>query len=198
MKNRNLAQIITRVGILSALASVLYIFPEITIIPPIYKLDFSTLPALLGGYALGPWYSLLIIGIKDLIGLLHSSTLGVGELADFLMSGSFCLVASFIFRYMRSVKGALLGSLAGIVTIAIVGAVANYFIMIPFYITVMNFELNTILGMIQDTIPAVDSLWKLILFATVPFNLLKGAVLCIVNLALFRYLKTFLQVKAKQ
>jgi len=152
MKNRNLAQIITRVGILSALASVLYIFPEITIIPPIYKLDFSTLPALLGGYALGPWYSLLIIGIKDLIGLLHSSTLGVGELADFLMSGSFCLVASFIFRYMRSVKGALLGSLAGIVTIAIVGAVANYFIMIPFYITVMNFELNTILGMIQDTI----------------------------------------------
>ena len=125
MKKRNLAQIITRGGILSALASVLYIFPEITIIPPIYKLDFSTLPALLCGYALGPWYSLLIIGIKDVISLLHSSTMGVGELADFLMSGSFCLVASFIYRYMRNAKGALIGSLAGVGTITIVGAVAN-------------------------------------------------------------------------
>lgn len=195
MKN-NSARIITRIGILAALASVLYYFPEIAIIPPIYKLDFSTLPALLGGYAIAPWAGVLIVLIKDLIGLLHSSTMGVGELADFLMSGSFVLVASLIYMKSRNFKGALWGSLAGIVVMVLVGAVSNYYIMIPFYVKVMEFPEEAIIGLIAKTIPAVTSLGRLILFATIPFNLLKGIVLSALNLVLHRYLKRFLQTEA--
>ncbi len=190
------AKIITRIGILAALASVLYYFPEIAIIPPIYKLDFSTLPALLGGYAIAPWAGVLIVLIKDLIGLLHSSTMGVGELADFLMSGSFVLVASLVYMKSRNFKGAMVGSLLGIVAMVLLSAVANYYIMIPFYIKVMEFPEEAIVGLIAKTIPSVTSLGKLILFATMPFNLLKGVILAALNLVLYRYLKRFLHVEA--
>jgi len=196
MKTTINARTITLVGILSALAAVLFYFPEIAIIPPVYQLDFSTLPALLGGFALGPVAGLIIVAIKDLTGLLHSSSMGVGELADFLMSGSFVFVASLVYMTMRNRKGALLGSLLGILTICVIGALSNYFILIPFYVAVMNFPLETIISMISETIPAVDSLWKLILFATIPFNLLKGTVLCVVAVLLYRYLGNFFRKMA--
>ncbi len=187
---------ITLIGILAALASVLYYFPEIPVVPPIYKLDFSTLPALLGGYAVAPWAGILIVLIKDLIGLLHSSTMGVGELADFLMSGSFVLVASLIYMKARTFKGALWGCVAGIAVMTLIGAAANYWIMIPFYVKVMEFPEEAIVGLIAKTIPSVKSLGTLILYATVPFNLLKGVVISVLNLVLYRYLARFVNEKA--
>ena len=55
------AGLITRVGVLSAIAVVLFMFvPSIRVIPPIYSLDFSALPALLGGFALGPAAGVLV------------------------------------------------------------------------------------------------------------------------------------------
>lgn len=196
MKTTINARTITLVGVLSALAAVLFYFPEIAIIPPVYQLDFSTLPALLGGFALGPVAGVVIVLVKDLTGLLHTTSMCVGELADFLMSGSFVLVASLIYQYMRNRKGALIGSLLGILTICVTGALANYYMLIPFYVNVMNLPLDAIIGMIADTIPAVDSLWKLILFATIPFNLLKGTVLCVMAVILYRYLGNFIRKMA--
>lgn len=191
--NRKLnASLIARVGVLGAIAAVLYFFPEFPIIPPIYKLDFSTLPVLLGGFAMGPVPALLILLIKDLTGLLHSSTMGVGELADFLMSGALVVTAVLIYQRHKSRRSATLGMLAGTGVMAVVGALANYYIMIPFYVTVQNVPVEAIVQMVAGTIPAVDSLFKLILLATTPFNLLKGIVLSVVTLLLYKSLSPLL------
>lgn len=187
---------LARIGVLGAISAVLYYFPEIPIIPPIYKLDFSTLPALLGGFAMGPVSGLLILLIKDLTGLLHSSSLGVGELADFLMSGAFVLAASLIYRRDKTRKGALLGMALGVFAIALVGALTNYYIMLPFYITAMHMPAEAIIAAIAATVPAVDSLWKLILLATLPFNLLKGVVLAAVTFLLYKHLSPILHGRA--
>jgi len=48
---------------------------------------------------------------------------------------------------------------------------------------------------IAKTVPAVDSLGKMIFLAVVPFNLLKGAVLSVVGGVIYRYMKPLLTGK---
>lgn len=183
---------IARVAVLGAVSAVLYYF-EVPIIPPIYKLDLSAVPALIAGFAMGPGASLGVMAVKDLIGLTHSSSMGVGELADFLMSGSMTVAASMIYLKRHTLKGAVLGLSLGTLAMGLVGALANYFIMIPFYVQVMNMQLEVILSLIAKTVPAVDSLWKMILLAVVPFNLLKGVVLSLVTMLLYKRIAPMLK-----
>ena len=174
-----------RIALLGAVSALLY-YIEVPIIPPIYKLDLSAVPALIAGFAMGPLSSLGVMAVKDLIGLTHTTSLGVGELADFLMSGSMTVIAALIYRNRHTFKGAVLSLISGTVVMSAVAALANYCIMIPFYVEVMNMSLDTILMLIAKTVPAVDSLWKMILLAVVPFNLLKGVVLSIVTILLYK------------
>ena len=183
---------IARVAVLGAVSAVLYYF-EVPVIPPIYKLDLSAVPALIAGFAMGPGASLGVMAVKDLIGLTHTSSMGVGELADFLMSGSMTVVASMIYIRRHTFKGALLGLSLGTLVMGLVGGLANYFIMIPFYVQVMNMPMEVILSLIAQTVPAVDSLWKMILFAVVPFNLLKGVVLSAVTMVLYKRIAPLLK-----
>ena len=121
MMNTNIKKV-TRVGVLSAVAAILFLIPGIPIFPPIYKLDFSTLPPLLGGFAMGPVAGVVITFIKAAIGCITSDSQGVGELADFLVSSALVVSASLIYRRNRTLKGALIGMGVGIVLMTIVGA----------------------------------------------------------------------------
>ena len=79
------------VAILAAISAVLFMI-EIPVVL-FYKLDLSHLPVLLGTFAMGPVPGTLILLVKSLLGLLHSSSQGVGELADFLMGFAMLLPA---------------------------------------------------------------------------------------------------------
>ena len=192
------AKLIARVGVLGAIAALLFLIPGIPIVPPIYKLDFSTVPVLLGGFSLGPVPGLLILLIKDLVGLTNSSSMGVGELADFLASAAMMLTAVAIYRRHHSRRGALIGLIAGTAVMTVVAALVNYFILIPFYVAAMNMPAEAIVSMIGKVIPAVDSLPKLIAFATTPFNLLKGVVLSVITFLLYKRLSPLLKGEKKR
>ena len=194
-ENLSHTTMITRVGVLGAIAAVLAYIPGIPIIPPIYKLDFSNVPALLGGFSMGPLPGLCILLIKDIVSLMNTSSMGVGELADIMTGAAMMIPAAIMYKRDRTLKGALKGLLVGIVAMVAVGALANYFIMIPFYVNVMNMPLETILSMIAQVVPPVDTLPKLILLATSPFNLLKGAVLAVVTCLLYKRLSPILKNK---
>lgn len=193
MKNTLSVKSIARIGVLGAVSALLYALPGIPVIPPIYKLDFSTLPALLGGFSLGYLPGLLILLIKDLTGLLHSSSMGVGEIADFLASAAMLFSAIAVYRRFHSRRGALLALLAGSLAMTVAGALVNYFLMIPFYSTAMNMPVDAIVSMIGRIIPAVNTLPRLIFLATVPFNLLKGVVLSIITFLLYKRLSPLLK-----
>ena len=192
------AKLIARVGVLGAIAALLFLIPGIPIVPPIYKLDFSTVPVLLGGFSLGPVPGLLILLIKDLVGLTNSSSMGVGELADFLASAAMMLTAVAIYRRHHSRRGALIGLIAGTAVMTAAAALINYSIVIPFYVAAMNMPAEAIVSMIGKVIPAVDSLPKLIAFATTPFNLLKGVVLSVITFLLYKRLSPLLKGEKKR
>ena len=192
------AKLIASVGVLGAIAALLFLIPGIPIVPPIYKLDFSTVPVLLGGFSLGPVPGLLILLVKDLVGLTNSSSMGVGELADFLASAAMMLTAVAIYRCHHSRRGALIGLIAGTAVMTAAAALINYYIVIPFYVAAMNMPAEAIVSMIGKVIPAVDSLPKLIAFATTPFNLLKGVVLSVITFLLYKRLSPLLKGEKKR
>lgn len=189
---------LARIGVLGALAAILYAIPGIPVIPPIYKLDFSTMPALLAGFTMGPMSGLLVMLIKDLTGLMNSSSMGIGEIADFLMGGAFVVTASLCYMWSRNVKCAVVGLISGTIVMSLVGVAANYWLLIPFYVNVMNLSTDAIVGMVAKTLPSVDSLEKLLWIAVMPFNLLKGIVLSVISGVLFRYLRPLLDVKKEE
>ena len=185
--------IVTRVGVMAAIGGVLFTIPGIPVFPPIYKLDFSSVPVLLTGFSIGPIPALFVLIIKDLIGLLTSSSGGVGELADFMTCAALLLPSSILYQRRRTFRIALTGLAVGVAAMAAVGALVNWFIMIPFYVNVMGMPIDTVVGMMGKIIPAIDSLPKLILMATVPFNLIKGIVLTLVTVILYKRLSPLLK-----
>ena len=189
MKLKNLV----RIAILAAVSAVLALIPGIPIIPPIYKLDFSLLPVLLAGFAMGPVAGTLVALIKGVISLITSSSMGVGELADFLMGAAMMVPAALIYRKHRTFRGALWSLLTGVLCATVAGALCNWLILIPFYQAAFGLPAEAIVEMIAKVVPAVDSMLTLILFATVPFNLLKGAALSLLTLLFYKRLSFLLK-----
>ena len=184
---------IARIGVLGALSAVLYAIPGIPVFPPIYKIDFSTLPALLGGMAMGNTASLLILLIKDLTGLLHSSSMGVGEIADFLMSGAMCVALCSVYGKKRDRNGALLGIGLGVIATVLMSLFANAALLIPFYINVMHLPEDAIVGMMAKLVPQVTSIRTMLAWVVAPFNALKGVILGVLTLLLYRPLHALLE-----
>ena len=186
-------QYMTRIAILGALSAVL--FPLEIPIVAFYKLDFGTLPALLGAFSMGPLPGLAILLIKDLSRLAYSSSMYVGELADFIMSAAFILPASLIYRKHKTRKTALVGMAVGTLCMIVVSALVNWKMMIPFYMTAFHMDMEAIIGMAQKALPFVDTEWKVLLYVTAPFNLLKGFVLSLLTFVLYKRLSPMLHVR---
>ena len=185
---------LTRCGLLSAMAVILF-YIEIPVVA-FYKLDLSTLPAILAGFAMGPIQGLAVIIIKNLVHVLGTSTAGVGELADILMSCAFVIPASLIYRSGKTRKGALKAMLVGSVAMIVAAMLVNYFILIPAYQVLMNLPLEAIIGMGQAVLPFVDNTVKLVIFITAPFNILKAAVLSFVTYLLYKRVSPLLHQKS--
>lgn len=187
------AGVMTRIAILAAAASILFLL-EIPIVA-FYKLDLSNIPVMLGAFSMGTVPGLIILGLKSAIGLLHSSSAGVGELADFIMGAALLIPASLIYHRNKSRKSALIGMVVGTLCTAVVGVLVNKFIMLPFYMGAFHMDMDAIVA--SAKVGGIDSEWKLLLLITGPFNLLKGAVLSAVTFLIYKPLSPILHEKVR-
>ena len=181
---------LTTIAILAAISAVLFMV-EIPVVL-FYKLDFSNLPVLLGAFAMGPGPATLILLIKSLLGLLHTSSQGVGELADFLMGFAMILSAGLIYQRNKTRKGALIGLVVGTVAATIAGVLSNLWLMIPFYGAVYGMPVEQIVSMGQALIPAIQDEWGFVLLITGPFNLVKWILISVVTLLVYKPLSPLL------
>ncbi len=192
-KSRFSVATMTRIAILAAAASILFLI-EIPIVA-FYKLDLSNIPVLLGAFSMGPVPGVIILALKSAIGLLHSSSAGVGELADFVMGAALIIPASVIYHRKKSRKNAIIGMAIGTVCMVIVGVLMNKWVMLPFYMGAFHMDMD---GIIKAAgVAGVDSEWKLLLLVTGPFNLLKGVVLSIVTALIYKPLSPILHGKMR-
>jgi riboflavin transporter FmnP len=66
--------------------------------------------------------------------------------------------------------------------------------MIPAYVALANFPLETILGMASKVNGLVTGLESMIIFAVAPFNLVKGVACSVINLLLYKRLSKVLHI----
>lgn len=194
-KNLLTTRELSTIAILAAVAAVLFMI-EIPVVL-FYKLDLSSLPVLLGTFAMGPLPGTLILLVKALLGLLHSTSQGVGELADFIMGFAMLLPAGLIYKRMKSRKGAIVGMAVATVVATAVAILTNLFIMIPFYSTAYGMPVEAIINMGKAIVPAVDTELKFVLLITGPFNILKWVVISVVTALIYKPLSPILHGKKK-
>ena len=182
---KNTTRNLTVAAMLSAVAFILMFieFPVPMLIPAFIKMDFSDLPALLGAFALGPVYGVIISFMKNLLHIVikGTSTACVGELSNFILGAIFSAVAGYLYKHHKSRKTAIIGAVAGAVAMGVLSVPSNYFVVYPAYVQFYHMPLEASLGMYQAILPSADSLIKCLILFNLPFTLVKGlldAVLC--------------------
>ena len=175
-------------GMFGALGAVLMLFefPIPFIAPPFYGLDLSEIPVLVGTFSMGPLAGLVIELVKILVKLvLKPTTTGfVGEFANFCIGCSLVLPAGFLYKRNKTKKGALIGMIIGTVSMAVIGAVLNALVMIPFYSNFMPLESIIAAGAAIN--PVVSNVWTFAFACVAPFNLVKGALVSLITTLVYK------------
>ena len=183
----------TVTAMLSAVAFALMFF-EFSIpflVPSFIQMDLSELPALIGAFAMGPWYGVIICLIKNLIHLLITTTGGVGELSNFILGAAFVLPAGLIYQRKKTKKNAVIGSVLGAAFMALLSVASNYFIVYPVYTAFL--PMDTILAMYQEILPSADTLLKCLVIFNMPFTFVKGMLSVIITLLNYKHISPIIK-----
>ena len=176
-QSRVLTRKIAITGIFTAMAVVLmYLEIPLPLMPPFLKFDFSEIPVLIGSFALGPVYGIIIELLKNLIHLPVTGTSGIGEFSNFITGSIYVFTAGFFYKKHRTIKGAIISLLLATLALTLIAVPFNYFVTLPLYGSVLNFSTEAIVGMSSAVNPLIKDKISLILWAFVPFNLFKGLV----------------------
>lgn len=178
---------ITTTAIFTALAvALMFLEVPLPLMPPFLKFDFSEIPVLVGTFALGPVYGIIIELLKNLIHLPWTGTMAIGEMSNFITGSIFVGTAGFIYRKNRSRKGAIISMAIATLALAVIAVPVNAFINLPLYASVLGMSMESILGWTQSVNPAIDSELKLLLLGFVPFNLFKGIVVSAITFCVYK------------
>lgn len=168
------------IGIMTGLAFALYYLevPVAFLFPaaPFLKIDFSDIPAILTGIAIGPIGGILVQFFKNLLHLLLISKepAASGEIANFF--AGVALMLPILIAYRKNAKKfGWIGIAIGTLLATVVMIFVNLYITFPLY------------GIPEEI------RWNLINTTFTPFNLLKGAAIGIVFALLYPKLRPVIE-----
>jgi len=189
---------LTVIGMFSAIATVLMLFEvPMPFAPPFYKLDLSELPVLVGGFAFGPAAAVMIEFIKILLNLFvnGTNTAYVGELANFAVGCSFVLPASVVYLFWKKKKGAVAGCITGTVILTVFGSLFNAIYLLPAFSELYGMPLESILAMGSAVNPMMTegSMLSFVVCCVVPINLIKGTVVSILTMLVYKPLSPIIK-----
>ena len=184
---------ITVTAMLSAISFVLMYFEfPIPIMPAFIKFDFSDLPALIGTFAYGPLCGVIVCLIKNLLHLMDSNSMLVGELSNFILGAAFVIPAGLIYKFKKTKKSALIGGITGAVFMGIFCVFSNYFIVYPVYYQVAMPE-EASLGMYQAILPSMKSILQSLIVFNLPFTVVKGLISVAITMLVYKPLSPILK-----
>lgn len=167
---------IAAMGMLAAMSIVLALLVRFPIIPTASFLEYDAadIPIFLGTFLYGPVAGIILTALVSVIqGVTVSAGSGfIGILMHFFATGSYVLVAGFLYRYKRTMKGALIAMAFG--SLVMVGTMMIWNIVFtPIF---MGVPRSVVLGMI---LPAI-----------LPFNVIKAVINSAATLALYKRVQT--------
>ena len=186
---------LTVTALCAALAAVLMLFDiPLYFAPSFYKMDFSELPVLFCGFALGPVAGIVCEFLKVLLKTLikGTSTAFVGEFSNFVLGCAMILPAAVLYRFRKTRTRALWGMILGTVTMTVFGSLFNAFYLIPQYARLFGMSVETIVSLGTKVNPFITDVRTLVLFAVVPFNLIKGLLVSAITFFIYKFVKKIL------
>ena len=184
------ARRVSIIGICAAIATVLHMldFPVLFLAPDFYKLDFSELPVLLCGFYLGPSATVACEGVKILLKLLlkGTSTAFVGDLANFVVGCSFVLPATIWYHWHKSKHSAVIGLVLGTLCMTLFGTAFNAVYLLPKFSALYGLPLETIVAMGTAIRGGVNSVTTFVVLCVAPLNLMKGAMVSVLTMLLYK------------
>lgn len=186
---------ISYTAIFSCMAGVLMLV-EIPLFfaPSFYELDLSELPILIATFYLGPVAGVTAELLKIMVKLLikGTSTAFVGDFANFFVGCSLVLPASIIYHIRPGKKSALIGMGVGTLIMTVFGSLFNAVYLLPKFAVLFGMPMEAIIGMGTKVNAAITDVSTLVLFAVVPFNLLKGIVVSLLTFLLYKRISPIL------
>ena len=190
MKKKFDTRKMVRVSILGLMGYVLLEFNmRLPMFPSFIKLDVANLPSIIGSITMGPVAGVSVEFVKNIIkALLSSETIGIGEVSNFICGASLVMPLGFIYKKIPNIKGYILGSVAGVLSLAIVASMSNYFFIIPAYAIAFG-GIEAIIALAAKVNANVTDLSALIVFAIIPFNLVKGTLNVVLGYIIYKFVK---------
>ena len=145
---------------------------------------------------MGPLAGVLIELIKIILNLCinGSVTAGVGELANFVIGIALVLPAALIYKRKKTKKGAIVGLVTGTLFMTISGCFINAYVMLPTYAKAFGMPIEALVGMGSAVNANITDLFTFVMFAVVPFNLLKGVLVSIIVLLIYKKISPILKM----
>ncbi|MDO5541605.1 MAG: ECF transporter S component [Eubacteriales bacterium] len=184
------------IAMLGAISMVLMWFEiPLWFAPAFYKMDLSEVPVMIGAFALGPVAGAMIELVKVLLKLVTkgTTTAFVGDIANYIIGCALILPAGIIYKQKKSKKNAIIGMAAGTVFLTIVGCFLNAYVLLPAYGKAFGMEVEKLVAMGTAVNPAINSVATFVILAVAPFNLIKGAVVSVITLILYKYVSPLLK-----
>ncbi|MBO6155229.1 MAG: ECF transporter S component [Lachnospiraceae bacterium] len=194
---------ITVTAMLSAVAFVLmYLEIPVPVIPSFIKFDFSDLPALLGAFALGPVYGVLIELVKNVLHLVVSQSMFIGELSNFILGATFTFTAGLVYKLNKNKRGAIVGGIVGALVMGIVSVPANYFVVYPVYVQAYFSGVEQVCVDMYSAISSgvfhageMKSLLQCLLVFNLPFTVVKELISVLITMFIYKPLSPLLHGK---
>ncbi len=168
---------LTTVAVMAALSiAIQLLIPEIPIFPPSFKLGFALVPAIITALVAGPVSGILVVLITNIADIIKSDSLGMGQLINIVMGVACIFFLMSFYRLLGRKRDSSEGLkakpyfISAVITtplMAVVGIVVN-FILMPLYLYIFA-------GNAVDFAEVVN----IVIFASVPFNLIKFGILTI-------------------
>ena len=133
--------------------------------------------------------------VKVLLNLVinGTQTAFVGEFANFVMGCMFVLPASLIYKMKKSRKHAVIGLAAGTVIMSVVAVFINALVLLPAYAKAFGMPIDAFVEMGSAINPAINSLWTFVVLAVAPFNLIKGVLVSVITVLLYKHISPILK-----
>ena len=178
---------LVKIGVLAAIAAILMFLEFMVPLMPVFlKLDLSDVPALIGAFALGPVAGIWIQLIKNIVHAFATTTYGIGEFANFIVGIAYVIPAGLIYQRRKDRVGAMIGLVAATIIMCIVAGFMNYYVFIPLYQTVLNWPMDAMIALGTQANAAIVDLRSLIVLGILPFNLLKGFLVSVVTVLIYK------------
>ena len=179
-------------AMLSALAYVIMVFGRIPVltVPPFLKYDPKDVIFTIGGFIFGPLPVVAMSFIVSFFEMITVSDTGlIGALMNFVSTCAFACTAALIYKKNHTLKGAVVGLIAGWLASTAIMILWNY-IITPIYLASLSTgfsDMEALSAAVAGIRPAVTSM---LIPIFLPFNLLKGGLNAAITLLVYKPIRS--------